>query len=454
MPIKSKQTKGPNNISTERFVPWPEDRWSENERWVWQQIHSGNKASFSKRYKNYPKPHDEAYWCDEERKRRGLNSKFIETILLFNPWMRAIGKNTLAIEGAYIVETLEFRGCILTNQIFFESCRFENSILCPEIRAERGLHFTDCFIKGKVDFVSGSFLTNIRLEYCNVPELELSGLEVGGQISLMKSKVKKDIHLSSVNVRCGIFLAGLTTGGAVRIVHSDISSAINIAQSKIAQLDLRATNVVAVWDDPDCWPPVIQLEGFKYNSIYGKDEKDKETDSLSDRSIAWIKNWLDRQPNYRSQPYQQCAKVLREAGQPWKAAEVLFAGKEREREDAIRNNQKARARWLAFLKYSIGYGLTKRFVIRPALWALALLVMGFFIFWFVPGASSYRWWWALGYSLNRLLPVVDLHPGFAKLHPLGFFPGAWFLFQTLCGWALALLIAAGLAGVGKPGGRD
>lgn len=37
---------------------------------------------------------------------------------------------------------------------------------------------------------------------------------------------------------------------------------------------------------------------------------------------------------------------------------------------------------------------------------------------------------------------------------LGFWPGTWFIVETLFGWFLASLIVAGLAGVGRPGGKS
>lgn len=120
---------------------------------------------------------------------------------------------------------------------------------------------------------------------------------------------------------------------------------------------------------------------------------------MTDRPASWFTDWLVKQKKYSPQPYRQCARVLREAGQSEKANAVLFANTDRERDE--------------------------------------------------PDGRYGRWLF-----LNRLIPLVDLHPSFKIATDLGLGPSAWFMFQTLCGWFLAALIIAGLAGVGKPGGRD
>ena len=203
------------------------------------------------------------------------------------------------------------------------------------------------------------------------------------------------------------------------------------------------------------WPDKLKLDHFTYQHLGGMGQAWGQ-DHMLDRPASWFVGWLAKHKPYSPQPYEQCAKVLREAGQPGKAAEVLYAGKVRELEETPKD-QKARRAWLWFLRWTIGFGLTKRFFTFPARWALGFLAVGAAVAMLTPEAAKHSvpLAWAAAYSLGRLLPLVNLHPSFASIYmELGFWPSAWFIVETLFGWFLASLIVAGLAGVGRPGGKN
>lgn len=172
---------------------------------------------------------------------------------------------------------------------------------------------------------------------------------------------------------------------------------------------------------------------------------------LVDRPVSWFISWLAKQKKFSPRPYQQCAKTLREAGQPWKAAEVLFAGNERER----KNSAWHRRTWLWLMRWSVGYGLGWRFKVFPTMLAAFVLAAGTAICFFFPQGQikGHSLGWCLGLSLDRLLPLVQLSKDYTDVvfHGLQRY---WFIGQSLFGWVLAFFIAAGLAGVGKLGGRD
>jgi len=213
---------------------------------------------------------------------------------------------------------------------------------------------------------------------------------------------------------------------------------------------------------PGVWPKHINIDRFYYNHLRGTPPGSAASEDLTDRRIRWFKIWLGSQKDYSPSPYQHCAKVLREAGQPNKAKEILFFAKEREKYEACKNGNWVRWLILVFLKWVIGYGLGWRFKMFPFVWALFVLVAGALICFYSPDppnageavlVNKKLFWWCFGLSLDRLLPLVQ----FCKDYTDYIFQGwqrAWFIGQTLFGWALALFIAAGLAGVGKPGGRD
>ena len=55
---------------------------------------------------------------------------------------------------------------------------------------------------------------------------------------------------------------------------------------------------------------------------------------MMSRPVSWYVDWLGRDASFSPQPYRQLAGVFREAGADDKANEILYALREREREEA------------------------------------------------------------------------------------------------------------------------
>ena len=148
-----------------------------------------------------------------------------------------------------------------------------------------------------------------------------------------------------------------------------------------------------------------------------------------------------------TQPYEQCAKVLREAGQPGKANAVLFAGKVRERKEAWKHNK---WRWLGLwvLQASIGHGLGA-YMFMSLLWVSALGAAGTVIIHQNPPASgALGWWGSLAYSLDMLLPFVKVAKAHEAMVPTGW-AAFYFYVHKLAGWLLGFFVVAGLTGLTK-----
>jgi hypothetical protein len=94
-----------------------------------------------------------------------------------------------------------------------------------------------------------------------------------------------------------------------------------------AKLNLCQASAGVVQDEPEAWPQKLEVHGFTYDSFGGFGL----SAALATRGSGWFVDWLGKHQPYTPQPYQQCAKVLREMGHPEMADDVLYAGRERER---------------------------------------------------------------------------------------------------------------------------
>ena len=261
-----------------------------------------------------------------------------------------------------------------------------------------------------------------------------------------------------------------------------------------------------ICDDPGCWPDhAFDLERCAYGAFVAS--------AVSGRARA---EWLSRQhprmlgAAFNPQPWEQCAKVLREMGHAEDARFVLIE-KERRQREARRDRLRARGRIgvadvLAVRDWILG--VTVHFGHRPlhALWSLALVwLIGTIVFFaasdlnavkpnstFVlrspewvacapgyrpfddrlqnavrndgrsqlacyldqPEAQGYPVFNAGLYSLDTLLPIVSLEmqdywiPDETQV-PEGTL-ARWYLWLHIgAGWALSLLAVAGFSGLVK-----
>lgn len=311
---------------------------------------------------------------------------------------------------------------------------------------------------------------NLFLRRATLGETILNNLKVGGQVFLTASKFLNNFKASSIAVSLdwnskNTFFHGKAVfwnsriGGTMHLEGSSFSDLILTGskivgdfhlpqkvsepptwRNKFSKLVLHHTTVGIVADSETAWPPVVAQEGFSYQYL-GKAGEDSLPD-LHGRSAKWFKEWLGKLPKFSPQPYGQCAKVLRDAGQPDKANDVLFAGLERERNEAAKG---VRWLWLTVSRYVVGYGLGYRQA-WAIFWALGLLLVGALVFAWSGQQWADNWFRWLGYSLDHLIPIVQLSKDHYSFSLSGW-PRYYFYFHQLAGWFLAFFVVAGISGL-------
>ena len=171
-------------------------------------------------------------------------------------------------------------------------------------------------------------------------------------------------------------------------------------------------------------------------------EKKKDiAEDMAERDVEWFKQWLAKDRSYSPQPYEQLARVLRNAGHGGKADEILFAGKQRE----LREAGFLSTIWLFLQLVLIGYGYRLWFSI---FWVIGFVTLGTFIFGTTQISATYNIADRIFYSLDMLLPIIELSKSYNEIILSGF-PKYYFYFHKIMGYILAIYIGAGLSGITK-----
>jgi hypothetical protein len=219
-------------------------------------------------------------------------------------------------------------------------------------------------------------------------------------------------------------------------------------------LILRNAHFDTFQDSVDAWPPLLDLEGFRYERLGGRGGQGR--DDMRRRSIDEWEDWLARDRTFSTQPYTELSSVLSAAGHRDTADEIRFAGRERER-DEVCWGRPATCLWLTFLSKVAGYGIGL-YTFRVLYWVVFFVVIGVVWLCFSPNACARSWWWLLGASLHRLLPIVRLNKEFDEFfdNPVGVAESyrnlnrwqvAYFAVHAIIGWVLGILLFAAMSGL-------
>ena len=170
--------------------------------------------------------------------------------------------------------------------------------------------------------------------------------------------------------------------------------------------------------------------------------------------MLWWDRWAQLDKEYSPTPYSQLAAVLTAYGDRDAANQIRYLGRERERDDAWYYGRYGTWLYLTFLKMFVGYGIGPYNFIAPCLWIAILSTIGAMFLWQLPEARTENrtWWWSLGASFSRMLPV-EINKEFTNFFDGPFRPrfDGWqtTMLYTLriVGWVLAATILAAFAGL-------
>ncbi|MGH1480593.1 MAG: hypothetical protein ACRBM6_17985 [Geminicoccales bacterium] len=379
-----------------------------------------------------------------------------------------VGEETAPAKASYFL--LDCRNAKIGGQLnlshveIAESLNLASITIANEALLGRGSSF------GNINLRLAKIGQHLNLAMATVcGRLNLTGVVVGQDISFKRSKMLEKIDLVFAEIEgnlqlCGgnfdvVDLTGTRIGAELRLTNDEGPP----LWSPTAQLVLRNTRADAVHDTTDAWPGKIELDGFVYNGFGGLDAD--ATHDLGNRRSPWFIAWLEKDAPHTPQPYRQCANVLQAMGHPAIADDVLYAGRERERTELKRNNEDLMALGLWFLKATIGYGHGASRYFRALYWVASLTVLGVVVLmatgdYLSLDSNNISWAdstdrqqfmhlvKAASFSLNKLLPVIDLPLHHAHVL-LSTGSKLYFQFHKLMGYVLALFLVAGITGLTK-----
>jgi uncharacterized protein YjbI with pentapeptide repeats len=409
------------------------------------------------------------------------------------------------LQGIDVGGDLWMRGVTFDKHVSLVGARITGTIYAGGKSAFRGqLQFTRARLGGNVEFHQ-STLADLDMQGARVDgtlflrqatfdgPVSLILLQVGQSADLTNSDFKGEVDFTQAKVQSDLRLSVLD-GSHVRW-HEKAALTLRNASIGALQSNMRAWHYHPLREGCGTMEPSIgdvrclvptDLAGFEYQRLGGLGAARGLT--MSDVPGAHLVGWLAADPHHHvranPQPYQQLAGVLRAAGMPEKAEEVVIAGRDQRKRVACSrawnyvkrfgSSDKASAweagkdpppprsasftEWVTsdvadclgseILRVTVGYGYEN---IRIVFWLIAFTLLGFIVLLLsdprvlrergMPDIPSQFW-----YSVDMALPIIQLQEKHKHI-VLPHRAMAWFNVQKIAGYVLGSLLVASLAGL-------
>ena len=224
--------------------------WSNPEKFVWRSACVGAVANFNKQYQRnfHPGKPDK---CAAGK--RHLSSEFMETILFGEEFQGAITRQGIRIVGACFSEKLDLSSGELPQQLGIRASRFENGLDMKNLNAAHIVSLTDSFFEGdlllnsarigiqlELDNVtvtnelvlnSASIDGSLFLDGANLAKVDLIGVRVGKQFSIMGAVVRENMHMDAASIGGSLLMSKSAFGADLTLRAAKI--AVNLEMNEI-----------------------------------------------------------------------------------------------------------------------------------------------------------------------------------------------------------------------------
>ncbi len=401
-------------------------------------------------------------------------SKFGTSVFLTNgSYSGGVSFSDAEIEGSFFCDGSRFSAGSTCEALVADGLTVRSSVLLRNgFQAQGIVRLPRARIGGSLDCERASFDSLGRIPPRGLaggrPEaLIADSIEVGWAVRLRAVICNGDLAFNSARIAGDLDCQSASFRGLGGLVAEQASIGgrfwwwgVEVRDDTI--LSLLNTRVGVLVDDEQSWPRGgnLLVDGFVYEAV----------GTISPTDARTRVRWLERQLEFKPQPYRQLAKVLRDTRQEKQARQVLVAL------ESARGRSQTVSWWrkpLRCLYQTIGYGYEP---LRGALyWSAAVILLGWF-FACLAKASGVMYPVAVTaspstfvepfspfwYSLDTFLPIHALHqqtawwptanelcrcPKSAMQWPCGWWFRFWVWLEILSGWSLTALVIGSLTGL-------
>jgi hypothetical protein len=476
-------------------------KWTDQERWAWREICEGREANLQ----HYGGGNKSAELRAQDA-REDLSQRFLETILLAEPFRSSIPGQSVRISWARFPDTINLSHSKLDGDLWLKSSRFDGS-------AEgESVNLAGAEIKGKLNLEGSSASANVNMDslhageiqmnYVSFPSVWLATARVGSQISANDATVRGRFQMTNLEVGTDLHLINSTLEEVVltsarvagrldiqgpRRQPDSAAQRLNCRNHTVPRkshrpqsVDLAGATVGTLSFGSFCYGPIdaaanwgagaeLILTGASVHTLQDGLCRENEANCTVNtwpehlKLIGFTYQELesfdyDRESDMLARPIAWWTSWLGRQGysqQPYEYLAATFskAGLKDKSEELLyagKNRELENTPFPANIKLwlervFIGYGYRIRYAV---LWALGFIILGAVVLRISGEGARNRMPFGIAFSFDMLLPIVKLREYHYDVDLNGW-ARYYFYFHKLMGFVLASFLIAGLSGLTK-----
>jgi hypothetical protein len=212
----------------------------------------------------------------------------------------------------------------------------------------------------------GGYALRLSQALVKGPVRLISGFSATGLVALNRTTVEGRLHFTGGSFRCPQPSPANEAGHAIEAISATVRGSIDLGWESVSpSVDFTDVTTTSLADNPATWPERFVIAGMTYERF--ERPQGAAPGRIWDQAARC--DWLRRQTEFDSGPYEQAARVFRQHGYAREAEQILIAQRQHARQVGWSHATWPR-RVLDAIYATIGYGY------RPArvLWLLALLL--------------------------------------------------------------------------------
>ena len=205
-------------------------KWTEPEKWTWTQICEGRIANFNIRANEELDPrnpdHDDK-WSDNRR----LSSRFLETILLHEPFRSAIPRQGVRIFGAYFSDVIDLIDASIEQPLLLYKSRFKSQVDMNRLRTPTVISLEGSKFDGDLNMDSISVGYSLLMRKAEFNAVVLRGAKIGGQLNIEGAAFKGKLNMNAVSVGYSLLMRNEAEFDEVVLLRAEIGGQLSMDEA-------------------------------------------------------------------------------------------------------------------------------------------------------------------------------------------------------------------------------
>ena len=215
----------------------PHPSWSEQEKWVWSKLLDGEYADFNAdpRFGGPLDPTKDELWTEdnENAKNRVLTPKFLQTILLDEPYRSAITRQGVDIRGGWFREPIEMENASIECRLGLFGCRVDGNVNFFMLKSSESIALNGSTFRG-ILYMNGLHMKGhlFMQDYADFNEVNMARATIDGDVDMQKSRFSGKLNMNGLNVGGELVMRGGNDFSEVVLVGAKVDGQVDMSNSK------------------------------------------------------------------------------------------------------------------------------------------------------------------------------------------------------------------------------